>query len=346
MLLTHLLIKFCIPSPEKHMQINYYLHLLITILLFIAYHSLQSSDGSSINHPPVAYGQNQSSSFQAAVRVLDEIPDQKVKVGDLDISFKQLGNNTDKPIVLINGHSTSKDMWSPTLLKELSANRMVIIFDNRGVGESTVGTKQFSINQFANDTMGLLDVLNITDADILGFSMGSFIAQELALKNPNRVNSLILYASSCGGTEAVPPNPQALQAIDALTNTSTPTQEGIDKITSTMFPPEWFKANPNYQNYIPLSRESAPPEIVQRQENAIISWFTKGTCEDLSNITQPTLVIVGTEDIWTPAVNSLMIAEKVPAAWLVQIRDSGHGLMYQYPDKFTRVVSTFLESVN
>jgi pimeloyl-ACP methyl ester carboxylesterase len=327
------------------MKINDYLHLLITILLIIAYHSLQSSD-DSINHTPIAYGQNQSSSFQAAVRVLDDIPDQKVKVGDIDISFKRLGNNTDKPIVLINGQSTTKDMWSPTLLKELSANRTVIIFDNRGVGESTVGTKEFSINQFANDTIGLLDMLNITYADILGLSMGSFIAQELALKNPNRVNSLILYASSCGGVEAVPPSPQALQAIDALTNTSTPTQEGIDRITSTMFPPEWFKANPNYQNYIPHSKESAPPEIIQRQENAIISWFTKGTCEDLSNIIQPTLLVVGTDDIWTPPANSLMIAEKIPAAWLVQIRDSGHGLMYQFPGKFTKVVSTFLESVS
>jgi pimeloyl-ACP methyl ester carboxylesterase len=77
-----------------------------------------------------------------------------------------------------------------------------------------------------------------------------------------------------------------------------------------MFPAEWFKANPDYQNYIPLSKESVPPEIVQGQENAIISWFTKGTCVDLSNVTQPTLVIVGTNDIWTPAANSLMIAEK------------------------------------
>ena len=324
------------------MKINNYLHLLFTILLIIVYYSFQSSN-DGINHPVIAYGQNQSSSFQAAVKVLDDIPDWKVKVGDIDISFKELGNNTDKPIVLINGQSTTKDMWSPILLEELSANRTVIIFDNRGVGDSTVGIKEFSVNQFANDTLGLLDALNITDADILGLSMGSFIAQELALKNPNRVNNLILYASSCGGEEAVPPSPLALQDIDAFTNTSTPTQEGIDKITSSMFPPEWFKANPNYQSYIPHSKEPVPPEMVQRQENAIVSWYTKGTCEDLSNIIQPTLVIVGTDDIWTPAANSLMIAEKVPGAWLVQIRDSGHGLMYQYPDKFSKVVSTFLQ---
>ena len=73
--------------------------------------------------------------------------------------------------------------------------------------------------------------------------------------------------------------------------------------------------------------------------------LSMSTCNALSNITQPTLVIVGTDDIWTPAANSLMIAEKIPAAWLVQVRDAGHGLMVQYPDKFSKVVSTFLQIV-
>jgi|GEM_PF-1996602 hypothetical protein len=80
-----------------------------------------------------------------------------------------------------------------------------------------------------------------------------------------------------GGTDAAPLSPEALQAVNVLTNKSTPVQEGIDKITSTMFPAEWFKAIPDYQNYIPLSKKSVSPEIVQRQENAIISWFTEGT---------------------------------------------------------------------
>jgi hypothetical protein len=92
------------------MKINNDLFLHITMLLIIAYYGLIAPD-ASVNYVPTAYGQNQSSSFQTAVRVLDEIPDQKVKVGDIDISFKQLGNNTDKPIVLINGQSTSKDIY-------------------------------------------------------------------------------------------------------------------------------------------------------------------------------------------------------------------------------------------
>lgn len=112
------------------------------------------------------------------------MPAQKVRVGDIDIAYKQLGNGSNTPIVLIAGGGMTMDMWNPTLLKELSSNQTVIIFDNRGAGESTIGTEEYSITQLANDTAGLLDALKIGKADILGYSMGSFIAQELALMNP------------------------------------------------------------------------------------------------------------------------------------------------------------------
>jgi pimeloyl-ACP methyl ester carboxylesterase len=181
------------------------------MLLVISYFVLLAPS-TDLNHISMAYSQNQSSSFQAEAKTLDDLPTQKVKVDDIDIAYKQLGNTTDNPIVLLTGAVTTMDMWSPTLLKELSSNHSVIVFDNRGAGESTAGTKEFSINQFANDTIGLLDALNIEKADILGSSMGSFISQELALKYPNRVNNLILSASSCGGNEAVPPGPRVLQA--------------------------------------------------------------------------------------------------------------------------------------
>jgi pimeloyl-ACP methyl ester carboxylesterase len=238
------------------------------------------------------------------------------------------------------------DMWNPTVLKELSSNRTVIIFDNRGAGETTLGTKEFSINQFANDTADLLDRLSIQKAHVFGISMGSIIAQELALMSPNSVDSLILTASTCGGPDAVPPNSQVIQALEVMTNTSSasPTQDEIMRITSTLFPQGWFKANPNYQEYIPIPKESVSPQIIQKQTNAIVNWSTTGTCNNLTSITHPTLVMVGTDDIWTPAANALMIAEKIPAAWLVQIRDAGHGVIYQYPDKINRIVLTFLQT--
>jgi pimeloyl-ACP methyl ester carboxylesterase len=109
-----------------------------------------------------------------------------------------------------------------------------------------------------------------------------------------------------------------------------------------MFPTGWFKAHPDYLNYFPIPKESVSPEIMAKQAEAIAKWT--GTCNAISNITQPTLIIVGTDDVFTPALNSLMLVERIPSSWLVQIRDAGHGLMYQFPGEFNRVLMTFLEN--
>jgi pimeloyl-ACP methyl ester carboxylesterase len=320
-------------------------HILHAIILSVLFFGLLVSSAFTY-YSPSAYSQEQGSSFKSDARTLDNTSSRKVKVGDIDVAYKQLGNVSKKSIVLINGLGMTMDKWSPTLLRDLSSTRTVIIFDNRGVGESTAGTKEFSINQFANDTVGLLDALKIQRADILGFSMGSFIAQELALKNPDRINNLILYASICGSNETVLSSPRVTHFFDAITNASSPTREQADRFTSLMFPAEWLRANPNYRDYVPLLAESVPPKLIQRQLKAAVSWVGTGTCDTLSNIVQPTLVIIGTEDEFTPAANSLIIAERIPAAWLVQIRDGGHGLMYQYPDKFNSVISTFLQTAS
>lgn len=313
---------------------------ILYVLIITVYFALLLPN-TGLNYIPLVYGQAPNSSFQAEVSAIDNMPAQKVRVGDIDIAYKQLGNGSNTPIVLIAGGGMTMDMWNPTLLKELSSNQTVIIFDNRGAGESTIGTEEYSITQLANDTAGLLDALKIGKADILGYSMGSFIAQELALMNPDRVDSLILYASSCSGKETIPPSPEVEQAFADIANSSSSIQE--EKIVSLLFPPDWLKANPDYQNYMPIPKESVSPQVLQAQFEAIESWDS--TCTNLSNITQPTLVIVGTEDIFTRAANSLMIVDKIPSAWLVQIRDAGHGLMNQYPNQFNRIVSTFLETV-
>ena len=91
------------------------------------------------------------------------------------------------------------DMWEPTILRELAqSNYNVIVYNNRGPGNSSFGVKDYSITQLANDAAGLLDALNIDKADVLGWSMGSYIAEELALVHPYKVNSLILYGSGPG----------------------------------------------------------------------------------------------------------------------------------------------------
>ena len=296
--------------------------------------------------PAYSQGQNinstssPSSSFQSKAAMIDNIPSQKVTVGDINMAYKQLGKSNAKPIILITGLGATMDVWNPLLLEKLSSsNYTVIIFDNRGTGESTAGTKEFSISQFANDTVGLIEALKIDKADVLGWSMGSFIAQELALTNPDKVGNLILYASGCGGQDDEPQSPEVIQT---LSNTSMSPQELVQKLISLSFPTDWFKANPDYLNYFPIPKESVSPEIMGKQSEAITTW--SGTCNAISNITHPTLIIVGTDDVFTPAPNSLMLVERIPGSWLVQIRDAGHGLMYQFSGEFNRVLMTFLEN--
>ena len=121
--------------------------------------------------PTLAFATPSSSSFQSKVAMINKIPFQKVTVGDIDIAYKQLGKGNAKPIILITGNGVTMDTWSPLLLEQLiSSNYYVTIFDNRGTGNTTVGTKQFSISQFAKDTAGLLDALKIQKADVLGWS--------------------------------------------------------------------------------------------------------------------------------------------------------------------------------
>jgi len=93
--------------------------------------------------------------------------------------------------------------------------------------------------------------------------------------------------------------------------------------------------------YLPKSKESASIQTILGQIRAMSTWTD--SCNQLSRITKPTLVIDGASDIITPSANSLLIAEKIPGAWLIQINGAGHGLMYQYPQRFSNIVKAFLE---
>jgi hypothetical protein len=174
-----------------------------------------------------AYGQtNQTNSNNANSLNIKNIPVKNVHVGDIDIAYKTFGKG--EPFLLIGGLGTTKDSWVPptdpqagTFLKSLSTNHTVIVFDPRGIGNTTTGTKPFSIQQLANDTTGLLEALKIQKADILGYSLGSFVAQQLAVTHPEKVNRLLLVAASCGGKESIPQSPQVVRSTYEMINKST-----------------------------------------------------------------------------------------------------------------------------
>ena len=270
-----------------------------------------------------------------------------IQVGDINIAYKRFGQG--KPILFISGTSQTKDAWEPTLLSELAAtNHTVIVFDNRGMGETTIGTRPFSIEQFANDTAGLLDALQVEKPDVFGASLGSFVAQELALHYPQRVDRLVLSAGYCGGNEAVYPSGQAAETLmtlaspEVLHNMTAEQQAMI--LAPIMFPPGWLEEHPEILNTViqltPV--RSATPEIIQQQGLASGTW--KGSCDRLSSIMQPTLLIVGDQDLLAPPANSVMMAQRIPNSWLVLMEGTGHGVMWQVPNEFTAYIQNFLET--
>ena len=126
-----------------------------------------------------------------------------MKVDDIEIEYKIIGPERGKPIIFVPGLKVTMDMWEPIILKALALSDYgVIVFNNRGTGGSSIGDKEYSIGQLANDAAGLLDALSINRADVLGWSMGSYIAQDLALIHPSKVNDLILYGSGPGGEKS------------------------------------------------------------------------------------------------------------------------------------------------
>lgn len=275
---------------------------------------------------------NTSLSSQHTAAITDNIACQKIRVGDIDISYKIFGKGD--PILLIPGFSMTMEMWGP-ILNDLADNHTVIIFDNRGIGETTTGNRTFSMDQFVNDTVGLIDALEIEKPiDVMGLSLGGFIAQEVALSYPEKINHLVLVASSCGGEESIPPQltPMDLQSMQTGKANET-------LFLHALFPDKWIK-----ENIDQLNRTFVLPQVSQenllRYGEALGKW--KGTCDRISNIDKPVLVMTGTEDITSPPINSLKIAEKIPGAWLIQIQGGGHGVMQQYTQIVDRIIETFL----
>ena len=309
---------------------------------------------------PLVYAQtNQSIAENEDLLNIQDIPANKVHVGDIDIAYKMLGKGD--PILLFNGASDGMDAWDPSFPRILSSNHTVIAFDSRGIGNTTAGSKPYTYQQLANDSAGLLDALKIPKADILGYSLGSYIAEQLAIMYPDKVNSLVLVGSSCGGKDHTPKPPEFIKLQSEIVNKSlnnvSISQEEFKELISASVGSGWIKLHPESLD-IPANLTSLqqlkpglPPEIANNQNIVGKHWEDNptwaGACDELAKTPRPTLVITGTDDDkYQPHVNSLNIVEKIPGAWLVQIKDAGHAVMDQYPEEMGKILNTFLSTIS
>jgi pimeloyl-ACP methyl ester carboxylesterase len=260
-----------------------------------------------------------------------------IEVYDMVVGYSTFGSGY--PLVMITGFSGTMDMWDPSFVSRLSDEYRVIVFDNRGMGETTPGDSAFTIERFADDTAGLMEALGIERAHVLAWSMGTEIALELVLRHPDRVDRLVLYGGDCQ-MNLCPPSPEVLAAL--YDTSGTPEDRG-ERMLMHLFPAEWLAANK--ESVISLFSgfsETSSPASIQKQAEAMDSW--RGALDRLELIETPTLLVTGTEDVLTPPRNSIILHEGLPNSELLEIENAGHGLMYQYPERLSEAVLSFLSS--
>jgi pimeloyl-ACP methyl ester carboxylesterase len=257
------------------------------------------------------------------------------RAGDISIAWSERGSGD--PLLLIAGYGTTRLIWEDAVLDRLAERYRVIVFDNRGMGDTEAGTAEFTIRQFAEDAYGLVRALGIGKCRVLGWSMGSLVAQELALAHPESVERLVLYASYTDWS--YPPSGETIRLLSD--ESGTPEERGM-RWVQTLFPSKWLAANGRRVGEIfmrPLGK--IPGESVARQQEAIGKWG--GSRDRLAGLGTPTLLLCGKEDILVPPENSLLMAGLLPKASLRILPEMGHGLMFQDPESFCSLVLEFLE---
>lgn len=253
----------------------------------------------------------------------------KILVDDITIAYRQYGSGI--PLVLIGGYGSTMSVWQRSFVSLLAARYRVIIFDNRGIGQSTVGIKDYTLQRCAQDTKGLLDKLHINSAYVFGYSMGASIAQELVLKYPAMVKKLIL-----GGANALGKGQMKPIIRSSLADLSGSNHALWIRKLKLVFPAKWLKQHA----YLMKLHVTFNRQVMKKQVEALEGW--SGTKNRLKNINVPTLLLVGQEDIITPPANALFMVQHIKGAWLVQFEECGHGLINQEPCRVALIIKMFL----
>lgn len=275
-----------------------------------------------------------------ATRYVDA-PNRTIIVGGTRFAYRELGPRGGVPLVLFNHWGAVLDNFDPRIVDGLASRHHVIATDYRGIGASG-GTAPVSIDEMARDAIALIRALGFETVDLMGFSLGGFVAQDVTLKAPGLVRKLILTGTGPAGGEG----------IGKVGAVSWPL---IFKGLVTRRDPKtylFFTATPNgrrsAEDFLDrlkerkVDRDKGPsPRAFLRQLKAIHAWGRQ-TPQDLGRIRIPVLVANGDNDIMVPTQNSRDMARRIPGAELVIYDDAGHGGIFQYHADFVPKALSFL----
>jgi pimeloyl-ACP methyl ester carboxylesterase len=225
--------------------------------------------------------------------------------------------------------------WGEPFLQALRRDHEVIAYDHRGVGASTPLAGEVTIAQMAEDAAGLLAALEIDSADILGISMGGMIAQELALGHPERVRTLTLGCTYCGGEGSSLAGPDVAQRLtEAML--SGDRERALRVGWEVNVSPQYAADDEAYAAFVALAmRRAVAVPVIMAQMQACIAHDTQAR---LGEIELPTLVIHGTADQMLPVANGEMIAGLIPGAELEILDGIGHMFFWEQPERSAEMI--------
>ncbi len=255
------------------------------------------------------------------------------RVGEVDLSYERSGSGP--PLLAIMGMSGTLLSWGEPFMASLRERFEVIAYDHRGVGESSRMEAPFTTTDLAEDAAGLLDALEVESAHVLGISMGGMVAQELVLAHPQRVRTLTLGCTYCGGEGSALASPSVGQRlVESLR--SGDRELALRTGWEICISPRHVHDDELYAAYraIALQRR-APQAVIMAQMQAI---FAHDTSARLSALEMPTLIVHGTADELIPVQNAHVIAGHMPVARLELLDEVGHLFFWELPQRSAELV--------
>jgi len=272
-------------------------------------------------------------------------PTQLLRTSNETYAYRRFGQGA--PLLCLQHFTGTLDNWDPAVTDPLASGREVILFDNAGVGRST-GKVPATISGMASHAFAFMDTLNLSSCDVLGFSLGGMIAQEMVQQRPSIFRRMILVGTAPRGGEDI----MHLEKPSLAKFLQDPSLRGYSVLQKIFFAPTDSSQTAGQAFIARLAERTedrdAPsgPQVAAAQLAAFREWeqFTGERFAGLRDIRQPALVVNGIHDAMIPVANSYHLAENLPNAVLLTYPDSGHGSLFQFHDSFVRQAAAFLAS--
>jgi pimeloyl-ACP methyl ester carboxylesterase len=274
-------------------------------------------------------------------------PTQFIETSLETYAYRRFGGGAAPPLVFLQHFTGTLDNWDPAVTDSLARGREVILFESAGVGRST-GEVPTTIPGMAAHLLAFADALGLTQVDLLGFSLGGMVAQQVALERPSLVRRMLLVGTAPEGGEDI----MHLEKPELRRILEDPNLPGLQVLVKLFFSPSESSqaAGQAFVTRLAARTEDreppSGPKVAQAQVAAFRAWervdgerFAK-----LRRITQPCLVVNGVLDTMIPVRNSYLLGEHLPNAMLLTYPDAGHGSLFQYHDSFVRQATQFLGS--